>query len=81
MTNFGPPLRLTKQVPFDKKHKITLAVRFLKPEHTVRYYTGTGTARYPRNVANPIIGMAIQYLKGQCHEIFDPRFFSSIDHP
>jgi hypothetical protein len=20
-------------------------------------------------------------LKGQCHEIFDPRFFSSIDHP
>jgi hypothetical protein len=21
------------------------------------------------------------HLKGQCHEIFDPRFFSSIDHP
>jgi hypothetical protein len=20
-------------------------------------------------------------LKGQCHKIFDPRFFSSIDHP
>jgi hypothetical protein len=25
--------------------------------------------------------LATLFLKGQCHEIFDPRFFSSIDHP
>jgi hypothetical protein len=23
----------------------------------------------------------LNILKGQCHEIFYPRFFSSIDHP